>query len=83
MKAEYITSEWYPFYHVYVHEPESAQPIPFLTTTSGLLVATAEGAEMLGIEADKLVMACRRSDEAEKYARLKFAMSPKLTCGRC
>ena len=28
MKAKYITSEWYPFYQVYVHESESAQPIP-------------------------------------------------------
>ena len=27
--AKYITSEWYPFYQVYVHESESAQPIPF------------------------------------------------------
>ena len=32
----------------------------FLTTTSGVLVATAEGEELLGITADKLVMACRR-----------------------
>ena len=31
-----------------------------LTTTSGVPVATAEGAELLGITADKLVMACRR-----------------------
>ena len=60
MKAKYITSEWYPFYQVYVHESESAQPIPFLTTTSGVPVVTAEGAEWLGITADKLVMACRR-----------------------
>ena len=59
MKAKYITSEWYPFYQVYVHESES-QPIPLLTTTSGGPVATAEGAELLGITADKLVMACRR-----------------------
>ena len=29
MKAQYITSEWYPFYQVYVHESESAQPFPF------------------------------------------------------
>ena len=55
MKAKYITSEWYPFYEVYVHESETAQPIPLLPTT-----ATAEGAELLGITADKLVMACRR-----------------------
>ena len=60
MKAKYITSEWYPFYQVYVHESESAQPIPLLTTTSGVPVVTAEGAELLGITADKLVMACRR-----------------------
>ena len=60
MKAKYITSEWYPFYQVYVHESETSQPIPFLTTTSGVPVATAEGAELLEITADKLVMACRR-----------------------
>ena len=59
MKA-YITSEWYPFYQVYVHEPESAPPIPLLTTPSGVPVSTTEGAELLGITADKLVMACRR-----------------------
>ena len=60
MKAKYITSEWYPFHQVYVHESETAQPIPLLTTTSGAPVATAEGAELLGITADKLVMACGR-----------------------
>ena len=59
MKAKYITSEWFPFYEVYVHESESAQPIPF-TTTSGVPVATAGGAELLEITAAKLVMACRR-----------------------
>ena len=36
MKAKYITSEWYPFYQVYVHESESTPPIPLLTTTSGV-----------------------------------------------
>ena len=60
MKAKYITSEWYSFYQVYVHESETAPPIPLLMTTSGAPVETAEGAEMLGITADKLVMACRR-----------------------
>ena len=60
MKAKYITSEWYPFNQVYVHESESTPPIPLLTTTSGVPVATTEGAELLGITADKLVMACRR-----------------------
>ena len=60
MKAKYITSEWYPFYQVYVHESETAQPIHLVTTTSGVSVATAEGAELLAITADKLVMACRR-----------------------
>ena len=59
MKAKYITSEWYPFYQVYVHESESTPPIPLLTTTSGVPVVTTEGAELLGITADKLVMACR------------------------
>ena len=33
MNAKYITSEWYPFDLVYVHESESAQPIHFLTTS--------------------------------------------------
>ena len=60
MKAKYITSEWYPFFQVHAHESETAPPIPLLTTTSGASVATAEGAEMLGITADKLVMACGR-----------------------
>ena len=60
MKAKYITSEWFPFYQVYVHESETAPPNPLLTRTSGAPVATAEGAEMLGFTADKLVMACRR-----------------------
>ena len=60
MKAKYITSEWYPFYQVYVHESESTPPIPLLTTTTGVPVVTTEGAELLGITADKLVMACRR-----------------------
>ena len=61
MKAKYITSEWYLFYQVYVHESETTAPIPLLTTTSGALVATTEGAELLGITADKLVMACWRA----------------------
>ena len=75
MKAKYNTSEWYPLYQVYVHESETAPPIHLLTTTSGVPVATTEGAELLGFTADKLVMACRRvlSDEAEEFARLKFA----------
>ena len=60
MKAKYITSEWYLFYQVYVHKSETTAPIPLLTTTSGALVATTEGAELLGIKADKLVMACTR-----------------------
>ena len=60
MKAKYITSEWYPFYQVYVHKSESTPPIPLLTTTSGVPVVSTEDAELLGITADKLVMACRR-----------------------
>ena len=58
--AKYITSEWYPFFQVYVHESETAQPILLLTTTSGARVETAEGAALLGLAADKLVMACGR-----------------------
>ena len=60
MKAKYITFGMVPVYQVYVHELESAQPIPLLTTTSGVPVATAEGEELLGITAEKLVMACTR-----------------------
>ena len=60
MKAKYITSEWYLFYQVYVYESETTAPIPLLTTTSGVPVATAKAAELLEITADKLVMACRR-----------------------
>ena len=48
VKAKYITSEWYPFYQVYVHDSEKAQPIPLLTTTSGVPVATTEGAGIVG-----------------------------------
>ena len=59
MKAKYTTSEWCPFYQVYVHESETVQPIPLLTTTSGAPVVTAEGAELLGITADKLVVVCK------------------------
>ena len=75
MKAKYTTSEWYPFNEVYVHESETAPPIHLLMTTSGAPVATAEGAEMLGITADKLVwlVGVVLSDETEEYARLKFA----------
>ena len=62
MKWEYITSEWYPIYQVYVHESEMTAPIPLLSTASGAPVATTEGAELLGITADKLVMACRRDN---------------------
>ena len=36
------------FTKVYVHESESAQPIPLLTTTSGVPVATAEGCRLVG-----------------------------------
>ena len=62
MKGKYITSEWYPFHQVYVHESEMTVPIPLLSTASGAPVATTEGAELLGITADKLVMACRRGN---------------------
>ena len=34
VKAKYITSEWYKFHQVCVHETESVEQIPFLTTTS-------------------------------------------------
>ena len=59
MKGKYITSEWYPLYQVYVHESEMTVPIPLLSTASG---APTEEAELLGITAEKLVMACRRGN---------------------
>ena len=46
MKGKYITSEWYQFYQVYVHDSEM--------TASGAPVATTEEAELLGITADGL-----------------------------
>ena len=66
MKGKYITSEWCPFHQVYVHESEMTVPIPLLSTASGAPVVTTEGAELLGITADQLVV-------AEGHARLKFA----------
>ena len=60
MKEKYFTSAWNSFYQVYIHESEATPPIPLLSTASGALVATTEGAELLGITFDKLVMACRR-----------------------
>ena len=58
-----ISSEWYPFYQVCVHESEASQPIPLPSTASGAPVVNALGAEMLGITVDKLVMACRRGTQ--------------------
>ena len=58
--GKHISSEWYPFYQVYVHESEASQPTPLLSTASGTPVVNAQGAEMLGTTVDKLVMACRR-----------------------
>ena len=58
--GKHISSEWYPFYQVYVHESESSQPILLLSTASGAPVVNAQGAEMLGTTVDNLVMACRR-----------------------
>ena len=62
MKGRYFTSEWYPFYQVYVNESGMTPPTPLLSTASGALVATAEGAALLGITADTLVMACRQGN---------------------
>ena len=58
--GKHFSSEWYPFYQVYVHKSEASQPIPLLSTTSGTPVVNAQGAEMLAMTVDKLVMACRR-----------------------
>ena len=58
--GKHITSQWYPFSQIYVDEFETSQPIPLLTTTSGAPVVNDQGAEMLNLTADKLVMACRR-----------------------
>ena len=41
-------------------ESEASQPSPLLSTTSGAPVVNAQGAEMLGMTVDKLVLACRR-----------------------
>ena len=60
---ENISSEWYPFYQVYVHESEASQPILLLSTASGAPVVNAQGAEMLGTTVDKLVVACRRGTQ--------------------
>ena len=46
--GKHISSEWYPFYQVYVHESESSQPIPLLSTASGAPVVNAQGAENVG-----------------------------------
>ena len=59
MKAKYITSEWYPFYPVYVHESETTAPIPHVAKTSGARVATVEQ-NSWGSQQTKLVMACMR-----------------------
>ena len=61
--GKHFSTEWYPFYQVYVHESEASQPILLLSTTSGAPVVNALGAEMLGITVDKLVMACRRGTQ--------------------
>ena len=57
--GKHISSEWYPFYQVYVHESEASQPIPLLSAASGGPVVNAQGAEILGTTVDKRVMACR------------------------
>ena len=60
-RQKYTTSEWYPrFTKCMCMNRSQRNRFPLLTTTSGVPVATAEGAELLGITADKLVMACRR-----------------------
>ena len=61
--GKHISSEWYPFYQVYVHETEASQPIPLLSTASGAPVVNALAAEMLGMTVDKLVMAWRRGTQ--------------------
>ena len=61
--GKHISTEWYPFYQVYVHESEASQPIPLLSTASGASLVNAQGAGMLGTTVDKLVMACRRGTQ--------------------
>ena len=75
MKGKYITSEWYPFYQVYVHESEMTVPIPLLSTASGAPLATTEGAELLGsLRTSSLwLVDVVIFDGAEEHARLKFA----------
>ena len=43
VKWKYLTSEWYPFYRVYIHESEGTPPMPLLSTALGATVATTEG----------------------------------------
>ena len=75
MNGKYITSEWYPFYQVYVHESEMTVPIPLLSTASGAPLATTEGAELLGsLRTSSLwLVDVVIFDGAEEHARLKFA----------
>ena len=61
--GKHISTEWYPFYQVYVHDSEASLPIPLLSTASRAPVVNAQGAEMLGSTVDKLVMACRRGTQ--------------------
>ena len=61
--GKHISTEWYPFYQVYVHESEASQPVPLLSTASGAPIVNAQGAEMLGTSVDKLAMACRRGTQ--------------------
>ena len=60
---------------MYVHESETAQPIPLMTTTSGAPVATAEGAEMWESQQTSWswLVGVVLFEEVEEYARLKFA----------
>ena len=75
MMAKYITSQWCPFYQVYVHASESAKPTHLLTTTSGALAATDKKQNCWGSQQINWLWLIGEvlSDEAEEYARLKFA----------
>ena len=44
----HISSEWYPFFQVYVHESEASQPIPLLSATSGAPVVNCSRGRNVG-----------------------------------
>ena len=73
MKAKYITSEWYPFYQVYVHESETAQPIPLQHLEHRWQLLREQNCRGSQQTSWSCLVGEVLSDGAEEYARLKFA----------